>query len=429
MRKDAGKKAFILLVAAVVLIVAGCGSGKPFSYAVVMESTEEEQADEERGDEGGAKESRDRENREGQRGEEDIADIYYDIYGEAIRADTADSPEMMRKFIEELGRAGYTAVDCGNQMNMVNPEAMIQFCQAVEDGRTEEAAVAVPDYKGGILLYELKTEKGEVEVAREYAQYGNGKLEKKSRAVYRAEEWRYTEDGYLFFGGSFYTAESYVLVMDDEPEHAALRVAPLDEACRELNRKYILPVGYRQNNLFLTDWSEEDFADVCFYDAFDVLYERANGFASPYGMDRNPNMGVVYHIPEQEFENVIMRYFRMNEEELRLRTAYLPEEKAYEYRPRGFYELGYSDFPYPEVVSYEEKKDGTIELTVNAVFPYEYTDKAYSHKVIIRPFADGRFQYVSNQIQPPGYYDIWWYSERLTKKGWEELYGEGEIRR
>lgn len=48
MRKDAGKKAFILLVAAVVLIVAGCGSGKPFSYAVVMESTEEEQADEER---------------------------------------------------------------------------------------------------------------------------------------------------------------------------------------------------------------------------------------------------------------------------------------------------------------------------------------------------------------------------------------------
>ncbi len=55
MRKDAGKKAFILLVAAVVLIVAGCGSGKPFSYAVVTESTEEEQADEERGDEGGAK--------------------------------------------------------------------------------------------------------------------------------------------------------------------------------------------------------------------------------------------------------------------------------------------------------------------------------------------------------------------------------------
>lgn len=41
------------------------------------------------------------------------------------------------------------------------------------------------------------------------------------------------------------------LTLSDTPKHTALRVLPLDEKCRELNRKYILPVGYKQNNIFL----------------------------------------------------------------------------------------------------------------------------------------------------------------------------------
>ena len=72
-----------------------------------------------------------------------------------------------------------------------------------------------------------------------------------------------------------------------------------------------------------------------------------------YVADESLAVGVVYQIPEEIFENVIMTHFKVNKEELRRKTTYNPEKAAYEYRPRGFYEAEYPDIPYPEVVSYD----------------------------------------------------------------------------
>lgn len=347
------------------------------------------------------------------------------VYEEAVREEAPGSLEMMREMVAGLGKAGYTSVDSLNQVDMVNPEIVLQFCETVEAGKSGAVTIIVPNDTGGLIQYDLKTAKGRVEVVRQYAQYENGFWRTRSMAVYPADVWQYTEEGYLLFGGSYYTAESYALVMDDEPEHVALRVAPLAETCRELNRQYILPAGYRQNNLFLTDWSEENFADVDFYDIFDVLYVCVKGRTNPYAMALNPNEGIVYSVPEEEFEAVIMRYFKISRDALRSGTLYVKQEKAYEYRPRGFYESGYSDIPYPEVVSYKERPDGTIEMTVNAVYPYENKAKAFTHKVVVRPLQDGSFQYVSNRIVTPEEdYDIWWYDRRLPIEKWKEIYEE-----
>lgn len=358
-----------------------------------------------------------------------IAAVYRAVYEEATRTNTAGSPEMMRNMIGELGKKGYAAVDSENQVNMANPESVLQFNEAVEAGKPARLTIIVLTGSGGLTKYDLETEKGNVNVVRGYYRYESGCLENRSTAAYPAEAWQYTEDGYLLFKGNYYTEESYVLVLDEEPEYAAFRVAPLEEKCRELNREYILPVGYQMNDLFLKDWSEEDLAGIDFYDMFDVLYDKANGRGNPYVMDRNPNVGMIYYIPEEEFEGTIMRYFKIDREALRAQTTYLPQEKAYEYRPRGFYELGYSNVPYPEVVDHEEKADGTIELIVNAVFPYESTAKAFSHKVVIRPLPGGGFQYVSNRIlTPKENCSAWWYPERLTGEAWKEIYGEKEER-
>ena len=43
------------------------------------------------------------------------------------------------------------------------------------------------------------------------------------------------------------------------------RVEPLDEACRELNRKYVMPVGYAGNKLFITNWNQSDYSQLDFY--------------------------------------------------------------------------------------------------------------------------------------------------------------------
>ena len=242
-----------------------------------------------------------------------------------------------------------------------------------------------------------------------------------------ADIWQYTEEGYLLFEGSYFSDENYVLTLSDTPEHTALRVLPLDEKCRELNRKYILPVGYEQNNIFLTDWNEEDIGDLDFYDIFDNFYPILYGQSVPYVADESLAVGVVYQIPEEIFENVIMTHFKVNKEELRRKTTYNPEKAAYEYRPRGFYEVEYPDIPYPEVVSYTENQDGTITLIVNAVYPNGNTSMAYSHKTVIRPLDGNCFQYVSNQmINLVDEHDIWWHSNRLTKEEWIEIYGGTE---
>ena len=48
---------------------------------------------------------------------------------------------------------------------------------------------------------------------------------------------------------------------------------PLDETYRELSRKYLNPISFERNNMFIVDWSEEDFGDLNFYDMYDILYD------------------------------------------------------------------------------------------------------------------------------------------------------------
>ena len=203
-----------------------------------------------------------------------------------------------------------------------------------------------------------------------------------------------------------------------------LRILPLDEKCREYNRKYILPVGYEQNNLFLCNWSEDDFRNLDFYDLFDRFYPMIHSQPVPYVADENLGVGAVYQIPGGLFENVIGAYFNMDSEILRSKTTYIPELAAYEYRPRGFYEVEYPDIAYPEVVSYTENGDGTVTLHINAVYPGGNMSKEFSHTTVIRPLSEDSFQYVSNEIiLPEGVHDIWWHSNRLTEEEWKEVDG------
>ncbi|MEY8518198.1 DUF6070 family protein [Lachnospiraceae bacterium 29-84] len=353
-----------------------------------------------------------------------IAAVYRDIYDEAVEANTLGSLETLRSIVARLGENGYVAVDSENQVDMAGAEQVIEFCEAVDEKKSATLTIIViKDF--GFRKFDLKTEDGSVNIVRGYYQYDqNGCLQNRNTVSYPADIWWYTEEGYLLFEGSYFSDENFVLTLSDTPEHTALRVLPLDETCRELNRKYILPVGYEQNNIFLTDWNEEDVGDLDFYDIFDNFYPILYEQSVPYVADESLAVGAVYQIPDEIFENVIMTYFNVNKEALRRETTYIPEKAAYEYRPRGFYEVEYPDIPYPEVVDYTENQDGTITLIVNAVYPNSNTSVAYSHRTVIRPLDGDRFQYVSNQmISLEDERDIWWHSNRLTKEEWLEIYG------
>ena len=173
--------------------------------------------------------------------------------------------------------------------------------------------------------------------------------------------------------------------------------------------------------MFIVDWSEDDFGELNFYDMYDILYPKVNGQYVPYVADDNLSVSAVYQIPKEEFESVIMKYFNIDSETLQSKTIYDSKNLTYEYKPRGFEEVEYPEYPYSEVVGFTENSDGTITLTANVVFPYAGDSKVYVHEVVVRLLEDGGVQYVSNKIYPSeNNYGETWHTPRLTAEEWEE---------
>ena len=355
---------------------------------------------------------------------DEIINICIDLYEKAAEENKLADLETIRGIVNRLGENGYPAVDSRNQVNMTEAEQVLEFCEQVDVQEEAEITILEVSYLGGFVKYDLHTKNGNVDVVRSYYKYENGNMKREVTGNYQAEYWNYTEEGYLMFSGVWYSEELFVLTLSVAEEHTALRVLLLDETYRELSRKYLRPIGFEQNNMFIVDWSEEDFGDLNFYDMYDIFYPKVNGQYVPYVSDDNLSVGAVYRIPKEEFESVIMTYFNIDSETLQSKTVYYSEDSTYEYKPRGFEEVEYPEYPYSEVVGFTENSDGTITLTANVVFPYAGDSKVYAHEVVVRPLEDGGVQYVSNRVIPSeDNYRETWHTPRLTLEEWEELYG------
>ena len=355
---------------------------------------------------------------------DEIISVCIDLYEKAEEENKLADLETIRSIVNRLGENGYSAVDSRNQINMTEPEKVVEFCEKVDAQEEAEITILEVSYLGGFVKYNLHSKDGRVDVVRSYYKYENGNMKREVTGNYQAEYWNYTEEGYLMFSGVWFSEELYVLTLSGAEEHTALRVQPLDETYRELSRKYLNPISFERNNMFIVDWSEEDFGDLNFYDMYDILYPKVNGQYAPYVADDNLSVSAVYQIPKEEFESVIMKYFNIDSETLQSKTIYDSEDSTYEYKPRGFEEVEYPEYPYSEVVGFTENNDGTITLTANVVFPYAGDSKVYAHEVVVRPLENGRVQYVSNRIIPSeDNYRETWHTPRLTLEEWEELYG------
>ena len=363
----------------------------------------------------------------GQKDEEEtekMIECCLELYEKAAEENKIDDLETIRSIVNCLGENGYPAVDSRNQINMTEPEKVVEFCEKVDAQEEAEITIIEVSYLGGFVKYDLETKDGNVDVVRSYYKYENGNMKREVTGSYQTEYWNYTEDGYLMFSGVWFSEELYVLTLSGAEEHTALRVQTLDETYRELSRKYLLPIGFEQNNMFIVDWSEDDFGDLNFYDMYELLYPKVNGTYTPYVADDNLGVGAVYRILKDDFESVIMAYFNIDSETLQSKTIYYAEDETYEYKPRGFEEVEYPEYPYSEVVGFTENSDGTLTLTANVVFPYAGDSKVYAHEVVVRPLENGSVQYVSNRIIPSeDNYRETWHTPRLTAEEWEEIYG------
>lgn len=356
---------------------------------------------------------------------EKIISICIDLYEKAEEEDKLADFDTIRSIVNRLGENGFSAVDSKNQIDMTEAEQVVGFCKMVDAKEEAEITIIEVSYLPGFVKYDLHTKDGNVDVVKSYYKYENKNIQRDTTGSYKAGNWNYTEEGYLMFSGVWYSEELYVLTLSGMEENTALRVQPLDETCRNLTRKYLLPISFEQNNMFIVDWSEDDFGELNFYDMYDILYQKENGECVPYIADDTLGNGAVYQIPKDEFESVIMTYFSIDSETLQSKTVYYSENLTYEYKPRGLEEVEYPEYPYSEVIGFTENSDGTITLTANVVFPHSGNSKVYSHEVVVRPLENGRMQYVSNRIIPSeDNSQETWHISRLTADEWEELYGD-----
>lgn len=323
---------------------------------------------------------------------ESIAELYRDIYEEASAQNTLDHPETIAAIAERLGEHGYPASDTENRnrFNMVCWEQADAFCRQAKEGQHAFVTIFSVLENGGFIRFGLESADGSVTVNRSVLSWKNGSPYVSYQNSYPACDWTYTEEGYLFFDE--YSTEGY----DGAPGYTALRIKPLDGECRRLNEACIAPVGYGANNMFLLDWTEDEYNGLDFNDLFLRLYPVVLKAMPPYETTVD---GATYCVPEKTFEAVLLSCFTISRDTLRARVPYDSETGCYEYASRGFYDASLSpNLPYPEVVACTEHADKTLTLTVNAVYPKQHLSRAFCHEVTVRPTEDGGFQYVSNHI-------------------------------
>lgn len=346
---------------------------------------------------------------------EKIAEDYRSIYEQAVKEGALESVKTRKQIMEIIGASGYAVSDVNDEINTVNPEQIEQFCRQVEEQIDASLTICCIINCGGFIRYDLQSVKGKVEVTRSLLTWDGRKPEADYMETYPAYAWEYSDKGYLFF------RQYHPPGSDGASGYTAIRTKPLDDRYREWNREYIEPIGYQLNNMFITDWNEKNYGELEFYDLYEIMYEMKYEEESPYEFAYT---GLSYEVPRLEFEQIFKTYFQIDSETLQGRTVYDKERGTYRYRPRGMFDCAAtSDVPFPEVVDGRENEDGTITLTVNAVWPAKNQACAFVHEVTVRPLGEGRCQYVSNHVVSEAeYYEPSWYVKRLADEEWEDYY-------
>ena len=345
----------------------------------------------------------------------DLDDIYSSCQDMKCKTEE-EKLNQTRTVIESMGSKGYIAVDVENQINMANAENAEMFLSEVAENRDAGCTILQVMYDKSFVRFDFKSGSNNVMITRRFYVWEDNCFVEKNEENYKAYTWKYT-DGYLFF--ERYRMGGY----DGDSAYTALRVEPLDEKLRVLNRKYIKTIGYDSNNLFTTNWDESDMNKINYYDIYEALYKMKYGMSSPYSDE-----GVTYMIEGKLYEKVFQEYLPVSTDVLQHVNVYDVSRQMYQYRTRGMFDHSVTPLvPFPEVVDAEYNADGTITLIVNAVSEKDESGRLFTHKVTIKEKENDGFEYVSNDVLTMGKEGIYWYRDRLSDKEWQEHYGDKTI--
>lgn len=310
-----------------------------------------------------------------------VEEVYKDIelidktsYGSDIKEFTK---EQRREVVTLLGNLGFVSVT--EDTNMENYEQVEEFYAAYMENR--DAMVTIFNVNRDGLIGAITFIYRNNALQTYYVGIGwqeGGIPEIKDTLISDIAEIKLTEKGYFIYERKDLIAHSSL--------RQYWRIKPLSDKCRELTAKYIYGLSYVNYNVLVTDWDSSNVEDILMPCMFEDIYRIYTGENLKTENGR---------IPADIFEKIMTVYFPVSIEQLRGKCGYDEDSNSYEYEM--IFERQYP--PFGEVVDYTENADGTITLIVDGVWADYNSDIAFTNTILVQPFDDGTFRYLSNSIE------------------------------
>ena len=313
------------------------------------------------------------------------AESVKELYKDSIIADTAHyssgvsefTSEQRKAVVEQLGNDGL--VSAAEDANMQNPEKVEAFYTDYLNGQDSMVTVFDVQRDGLIGAMTFVFRKGQLQACYIGVQWNEESTpEIQSISTNNVAEIKLTEKGYFIY--------AYETVIAHGCIRQYWRISPLSEKCRELTKKYISGLSYLDLEVLAKDWDGSNAGDILTPSLYDAIYRIHTGKILP----SDTRM-----IPAEEYESIMTTYFPVTATQLRDRCGYDENSDSYEYEKMHVTQYP----PFGEVVDYTENADGTITLIVDGVWPDRNTDLAFRNTVVVQPFEDGTFRYLSNSVE------------------------------
>lgn len=333
---------------------------------------------------------------------ESCADIYANAEkGESINVVLKNGD--LFAMIAHIGELGYAAVDSLGTWDMEGHEALLPFCQDISLGQDSSGTYYTVYPDGQICAYHLAREMGQWHLVTMTAVWDrNGKPSVVSEGQYQISDVKYTDKGWLIYNRNFDSFDDNQ--RSNSNSYVFVRVKPYDPEKRALCRKYIEPIGYFENNLFTTSWTQFNPSPIDFNSLYAQLFAMYHGtdMLSSYNVQEyfsSVSGTNLYVIPTDSFEEVVKYFFDID-------SASLRNISDYNSRAGGYFFIGYRSglynvtprTPEPELVDYWYNSDGSVTMRVDAVNKWYGTDKAFTHEVTVYEYESGRIKYISNTL-------------------------------
>ncbi len=324
------------------------------------------------------------------------AQLCHNVYQASEKGTTFNvilSEQVKLQMVDAVASLGFPVIDDNMEFDMRNPESLMEF----GSGTIPEAAYYIIHTDGHIGL-NILTANTVISLSASFTDTPKIYLE----TEYALTDITYTDKGWLIYTRDQSQATDPKLFNVDP--HTMIRVTPLSQELRTLCDTYILPMGYSENNLFIVNWSKNDYSQVDFSSLYAMLFGMThNGenltWYTAQKYYKQIDGTELFLIPETEFEAITQQYFDIPSPVLRRSNDYNPAQHGYYFLgwQTGYYHV-VPRIPVPEVVAAWENSDGTLTMVVDALYSWHGTDRAFSHTVTVEPHSDGSFRYVANTV-------------------------------